>query len=302
MKRAALLLLLCGSLAYAQQPTPAAPARAAAPRMEQRVQAPTYSDLYCAGFITDEPISHSNYVIAGTESFYQTEFHEGDYLFLEGTAYTEGSRFSVLRPLRDPNRRKAFTGQSAAISALGQPYEELGRVRVTAVRGKSAVAKVEFSCDPIVPGDYVVPFQEKTPLAFRKVPLERFPAAQAGLTARIVMAKDFDYVLGTGHKVYLNAGADKGVKIGDYFSALRNFDPGKMNEIDSLSLNMPQTDDTQKEHGAITKSQYADLPREAIAQMIVLNVTPKSSTAMITYALENVNVGDAVELESAAQK
>ena len=31
--------------------------------------------------------------------------------------------------------------------------------------------------------------------------------------------------------------------------------------------------------------------------MIVLNVTPTSSTAMITFALENVTVGDAVELE-----
>jgi hypothetical protein len=35
--------------------------------------------------------------------------------------------------------------------------------------------------------------------------------------------------------------------------------------------------------------------------MIVLNVTPTSSTAMITFALENVNVGDMVELEGGAQ-
>jgi hypothetical protein len=34
--------------------------------------------------------------------------------------------------------------------------------------------------------------------------------------------------------------------------------------------------------------------------MVVLNVTPTSSTAMITLALRSINVGDRVELEGAA--
>ena len=73
----------------------------------------------------------------------------------------------MIRELRDPNRSPAFAGQAAAIAASGQPYADLGRVRVTAIRGKTAIAQVEFSCSPIVPGDIVVPFQEKAPVAFR---------------------------------------------------------------------------------------------------------------------------------------
>jgi hypothetical protein len=36
--------------------------------------------------------------------------------------------------------------------------------------------------------------------------------------------------------------------------------------------------------------------------MIVLNVTPTSATAMITTALEHVNIGDMVELEGGSNQ
>jgi hypothetical protein len=302
MKRAALLLFLCASVGFAQQPAEPAPAQAAAVRGE-RVPAPSYSDLYCAGFISNQAIAHGNYIIAGAESPAQTEFHQNDYVFLEGTSFAEGARFSVLRPLRDPNRSAAFHGQAAAISAVGQPYAELGRVRVTAVRGKGTVAQVEFSCAPMTAGDLLVPFQEKVPVTYRTgVAFERFPAAQSSVSGRIVMAKEFDYVVGTGQKVYLNVGADKGIKVGDYFHALRNYDPKKMGYVDALSYKVQQTEDTQKYSAGIPKSRYAELPKEAIAQMIVLDVTPTSSTAMITFALEDVSVGDAVELEGGGQR
>ena len=40
------------------------------------------------------------------------------------------------------------------LKAMGQPYSELGRVRIVDTRGKMAVGHVEFSCESIVPGDY----------------------------------------------------------------------------------------------------------------------------------------------------
>ena len=299
MKCAALLLALCATVGFAQQQGPPAPARTATTNLTERVQAPTYSDLYCAGFISKQTYPRGNYIAAGAESPAQAEFHQGDTVFLEGTSYAEGARLSVLRELKDPNSSPAFKGQVAAIAQLGQPYAEMGRVRVTTIHGKTAVAEVEFSCDAMAAGDIVVPFQEKAPVTFRgKVALDRFPAAPGSVTARIVMAKDFDYVLGTGRKAYISVGSDKGVKVGDYFRAMRNYDPAKMQEVDSLAFKMPQSEDTQKHGSSASKSTYGGLPRQAVAEMIVLNVTPTSSTAMITYALENVNVGDVVELHA----
>ena len=294
MKTVALLLALCAPLAFSQQGAP----KRATTNLTERVQAPSYADMYCSGFITNEEHGKGSYVVAGAESPNQTQFAQGDIVFLEGSGLQEGYRLSVIRELRDPNKSRAYQGQAAAVSALGQPYAELGRLRVTAIREKTAIAQVEYSCSPIVAGDFVVPFQEKAPVAYRRnTALERFPAAAGSLTARIVMAKDFDYILGTGQKVYISAGADKGVKVGDYFRAVRDYDPANMDDLGVLSYKVTQSEETQKSHTAITREKYAELPRRALAEMIVLNVTPTSATAMITFALENVTVGDIVELE-----
>ena len=40
----------------------------------------------------------------------------------------------------DPNQYELFAGQHAMLKAMGQPYSELGRVRIVDTRGKMAVA------------------------------------------------------------------------------------------------------------------------------------------------------------------
>ncbi len=300
MKKLGMLLALCAPLAWAQAP-PSAPAQATT-NLVERVPAPSYSDMYCSGFISKQDYAKGSMFVAGAESPNQTQFYQGDYVFLEGSGYQEGSRYSILRELRDPNKSRAFPGQGGAISDLGQPYAELGRVRVTALRGNTAIALVEFSCATMVAGDLVVPFQEKPPVTFRpNRPFDRFPASAGSVTARIVMAKDFDYVLGTGHKVYISAGADKGVKVGDYFRAVKSFDPAKADEVERLSYKVAQSEETQKHPLSVSSLKYAELPKKALAEMIVIDVTPTSSTAMITFSVESVTVGDTVELEGGGQ-
>jgi hypothetical protein len=172
---------------------------------------------------------------------------------------------------------------------------------VTTIRGKNAVAEVEFSCSVIVPGDLVTPFQEKSPVTYRPASTSnRFPASEGSVNARIVMAKDFDTVLGTGAKVYIDAGADKGIKPGDYFRAVRGYDPAKIDRVEALSYKVAQTEDSQKTPARIPGAEYAGLPKRALGELIVLNVTPTASTAMVTKSLESINVGDTVELEGAA--
>jgi outer membrane protein OmpA-like peptidoglycan-associated protein len=294
MKTVALLLALCAPLAFSQQGAP----KRANNNPSEGVRTLSYADMYCSGFISNEEHGKGTYVVAGAESPHQTQFHQGDIVFLEGSGLQEGYRVLVIRQLRDPNRSRAYVGQAAAVSALGQPYAELGRLRVTALRGNTAIAEVEQSCSPIVAGDIVVPFPERPPIPYRaNAALERFPATAGGVKARIVMAKDFDYIVGTGHKVYLSAGANKGVKVGDYFRAVRSYDPSTVEDVGALSYKVSQSEETQKAKTAIAKGKYAELPPRTLAEMIVLNVTPTSSTAMITYALETVEVGDAVELE-----
>ncbi len=60
------------------------------------------------------------------------------------------------------------------------------------------------------------------------------------------MGKDFDSQLGTGHKIYINVGANQGVKIGDYFRAVRSYDADLNDPVDSLSFKAAIAEDTQK--------------------------------------------------------
>lgn len=292
------LVALCAPLAFSQQATPPRTST----NLVERVQAPTYSDMYCAGYITNESHAKGSFLVGGASSPDQTQFHQGDIVFVQGGGLQEGYRLSVIRELQDPNRSRAFPEQPAAIAALGTPYAEVGRLRVTSIRGKIAIAEVEFTCGPMVAGDIVEPFQEKPPVTFRpKAAFDRFPADQSSVTARIVMAREFDYILGTGQKVYLSAGANKGIKVGDYFRAVRVYDPTKATPLDALSYKPWQSEETQKTVTKTTAGTYAELPKRALAEMIVLDVTPTSSTAMITYAIESVTVGDTVELEGGAK-
>jgi hypothetical protein len=53
--------------------------------------------------------------------------------------------------------------------------------------------------------------------------------------------------------------------------------------------------------GVVTPAKAKTLPLRNLGEMIVLSVTPTSSTAMITNSLESIEVGDWVELEGDQQ-
>jgi hypothetical protein len=303
MKQTILIALVLWTAATVaqEQPAPAPPAppqERFSTNLTVHEDAPSYSDLYCAGFVTKESVSRTNTIEGGINTPAETLFARGNTVFVTGGGLKEGEQYSVLREMKDPNHYEPFTGQKAALAEVGEPYAELGRVRVVGLRGKVAVAEVEFSCQNMTLGDIVVPFREHVPVEFKKSgTFERFPSNEGHLKARIVMGREFDAVVGTGRKVYLDAGSNKGVKVGMYFRAVRGYDPAKLNSIDNLSYNAPVGEDTQKTPGSVTPVQAKDLPERALGEMIVLNVTQTSATAMITNSLEAIQVGDWVEME-----
>jgi hypothetical protein len=310
MKKTGLLLVLClVAASYAQQSESAAGTiQTSASFPFERIQTPTHADLYCAGFINDQVLPNSNFVAGGLHTPNTTKFVNGEMVYLSGAGYQTGQTYTVLRELRNPNKHELFSGQDRMLKQLGQPYAELAHVKVTDTRQKMAIAEVQFSCDPIVPGDIVVPYAEKQAISFHPpVRFDRYAPGNAKTSGRIVMAKDFDSELGTGMKVYLNVGANQGVKVGDYFRAVRLYEQDLRDEADSLSFKATESEDTQNRPSSInanfltrTKGPdvvVADLPRRAVGEIVVLSTTPSTSTGMIVFALEDVHVGDNVELD-----
>jgi hypothetical protein len=314
MKKTGLLLLLLATAGWAQSgqdatadvPQGTAPSSASFPT--ERVQTPTYADLYCAGFISKQILPDANYVVGGLETPSTTKFTRGDVVYLQGTGYSAGAEYEIVRALRDVNEYEMYPGQRKLLKETGQPYEEVGRVRIIDTRSRMAIARIEYACDGINPGDTAIPFAEKLTVAFRTpAKFDLFLPSTSKLSGRIVMGKDFDSQLGTGHKVYINLGANQGVKVGDYFRAVRSYDADLNDPVDSLSFKAAIAEDTQMKTPSVDPHMFTkgngpvihvrDLPRRSVGEIVIIGVTPTTATGMIVFSLEDVHAGDNVEVD-----
>jgi hypothetical protein len=278
----------------------------------QRVQMPTYADVYCAGFINKQSLPDANFVAGGLQTPSTTKFVRGDIVYLQGSGYSAGAEYEIIRALRDINEYEMYPGQKKLLKATGRPYEEVGRVKVLDTRSKTAVAQIEYSCDPINPGDTAIPFAEKQMVPFH-APLrfDRFLPTGSKVSGRIVMGRDFDSELGTGQKVYFNVGSNQGVKVGDYFRAMRNYEADLKDPVDSLSFKAAISEDTQLKQPSFDPTMFTrgngpvihvrDLPRRAVGEIVVIGTTPTTATGMIVFAMEDVHAGDGVELDEQSQ-
>jgi hypothetical protein len=320
MKKTGLLLLLAATAVWSQSAdsgsaVEATPEGTIATRVSfpiQRVLKPTFADVNCAGFISRQTLPDANFVVGGLETPETTKFATGEMIYLKGSGYTTGAQYEIVRALRDVNEYETYPGQGKLLKATGQPYQAVGRVRVVDTRSKVAVAQVEYSCDPINPGDTAIPYAEKPMVDFHPpVRFDRFLPTGSKVSGRIVMGKDFDAELGTGHKVYLNLGANQGVKVGDYFRAVRRYEEDLKNPVDSLSFRASVSEDTQKKQPSFDPAMFEkgngpvihvrDLPRRAVGELVIIGTTPTTATAMIVFAMEDVHAGDGVELDEQTQ-
>jgi len=321
MKKTGLLVLLIATATWGQSATDGSSASSASPAgtvltsanfPTQRVQMPTYADVFCAGFINHQTLPDANFVAGGLDTPFTTKFVKGDIVYLQGTGYSVGAEYEIVRALRDINEYEMFPGQRKLLKETGQPYMEVGRVRVIDTRSKTAVAQIEYSCDPVNPGDTAIAFAEKPMVSFH-APLrfDRFLPTGSKVSGRIVMGKDFDSVVGTGQKVYINVGSNQGVKVGDYFRATRNYSETLGDPVDSLSFKAAISEDTQKKQPSVDPTMFTksngpvihmrNLPRRAVGEIVVIGTTPTTATGMIVFAMEDVHAGDGVELDEQTQ-
>ena len=313
MKRAVFFLLpLMAGLSWAQQapsdaPTPNGTIATVINFPVEKVLTPSVADLYCAGFVR-KPEPRSNFVTGGTESPFNTNFSNGEAIYLHGKGYEVGQQYTIIRELQDPNRYELYPGQFAAMKAAGRPYEELARVRIIDTRPRMAIARIEFSCDSVAPGDLVIPFEEKQIVNFHPpLRFDRFALANGQATGRILLAKDFDSELGAGGTVYVNIGSNQGLKVGDFLRAERLAEAVTRDAVDSLSFKADAYEMTQNEpplvnpsvldrgHGPVIHTDQ--MPRRGVGEIVILGTTPTTATGMIVFSLEPVHVGDTVELD-----
>lgn len=257
---------------------------------------PTYSTVYCSGFVTDQKLPTDLRVVSGEQSTFDIIWSQGDYVHLNSGADKGtkiGDRFALMRPSSDPERTEWFKGQERLARAMGTHYVDTGQVQVVNVQPKFSVAQVIFACHSIQRGDIARPFQERPIPPFKEAGrFDHFAPVSGKPVGTVVLGHSYLQESGDGNTVYVNLGASHGVKVGDYVRFFRY--QGTRSEY------APQTPGYQSEiFGFGNAGRYApkELPREVLGEGIVLNSSRNAATVFITAGSSEVYAGDYVEAE-----
>ena len=230
------------------------------------------SDVYCSGFIRSTPVSNLLQVSSTYQRDKSSFSTQGEYVRINHGSkgdVTVGSMYQVVRATRKVSNPEGGLG-----SSLGMHYMDVGQIQIVQVQEDFALAQVLYSCDALEPSDVLLPYVR---LDVPELPRNRSFSSAMKATGNIKGTVSFfrnsvavagsvyssrtppsaKSIVGTGGVVYLNVGEAAGVKAGDLFIVYRG--------------------------------------SAAIAEVAVLKVEEKSSTALVTYSTDALVLGDRVE-------
>jgi hypothetical protein len=240
------------------------------------------SQADCTGFIAHPDVPRDVFVVSGADDDFHSvvrQFVAGDSIFIsqrKGESFAVGAEYSVIRPANELFRTMHYQGERWGIHSLGKPYEDVGRVKVTHVNPDGTVARVTFSCGPILPGDTLVPFQPRAiPEYTVSNPLDHFAPLDGNKQhGRITASRNNYGFVGAEMVVYLNLGENEGAKPGQRFRIYKVLPPHPT--------------------GALTSQKT---PEETIGEAVVLSVQAKSCVALVISSYREIASGDHVESE-----
>jgi len=263
-------LVLPVALALGQQTPAASPLPAA-----------SQSQADCTGFIRASEAPANITVLSGEDNDLQSsirQYAEGESLYLHSRGdarFSVGQQFSLIRPAKELFHTTQYSGEHRALRKLGKPYEDTGRVQVTHVTPQGAVAEVKFACGPIVPGDIAEPYHPRIVPDYLPRELDRFALATGKMQGAIVAARDNSASLANGDIVYLNLGEKNGAIAGQLYRVYYRPPRPQLWTITARPL----------------------MPRETVAEIVVLSAQEKSTVGIIVNSSRDVYVGYGVELE-----
>ncbi|MFL6196852.1 MAG: LysM peptidoglycan-binding domain-containing protein [Thermoanaerobaculia bacterium] len=222
------------------------------------------SDIYCQGYVgdVDEAFPHqiigSEYNAMMLDDYFQhvpglrfegdwrsrnasakLGLSSGDIVYVDGgrgSGMVPGTLYTVIapeKPVVHPFRD----------NVIGRYYRYLGRIRVISVQDTTAMAEIVQTCDPVVVGAMLAPFEpEPVPLG-RSTPMRpvNYPVTADRLESApaIVYTRDEIAAMGSDHVVHIDVGEETATP-GDIFTIYRQNRPGLppivMGELAVLSV------------------------------------------------------------------
>ncbi len=238
-----------------------------------------------------------------------------------------GQEFFILRPGSKVQHPDSHTD-------LGLYVQRVGIARVTILSDDTSVIQFSMSCVDARRGDYLVPFEAK-PAPFditRRGDYPLYIPANGKLLATVVLVDTAKYYGAEHDIVYLNVGSQHEIAPGDKFMIYRNSRFGTLLSVKDLFHDTSATAGMSNErdlirahagqplresdlnratgnasaHKASSGSGSVEaektklksrLPRETIAEIVVLETTGTTAMGRVIHTEKELQVGDTAELE-----
>lgn len=222
------------------------------------------ADVYCSGYLGNPDEAFPAAVVGAETQGLQAMYFQGDVLYVDiGTSRgaVAGQEFWVVR------QASLVYENENDLSPVGRIWETPARLRIICALTDESIAEIIASCDPVVVGDRLTPFE---PIPIPLVRRTRFATScdppTGKLTGRIVAAFDRVTPIGQESIVYLNRGELDGLTPGDFLTVYRH-------------------------HSAATEV------RTILGEAAVLTTRERTAVAKIVTMQDLMGVGDEVELK-----
>jgi hypothetical protein len=157
-------------------------------------------------------------------------------------------------------------GLRAKVEKLGTVMERHGRARVVRLEDRMATAKVEKGCGTIRVGDFLLPFEEEAGEIGKDLGYGDMDP-NASKHGKVIFIENDFRIAATGQWALIDMGRQHCVQIGDQLNVYHRARP--------------------------------DLPREAIASAIIIDVRGATSTIKILGAKDAVDIGSEIQINVA---
>lgn len=176
-----------------------------------------------------------------------------------------GDEFSI-------RREKHVVREPEDKDVIGVAIDQIGKLRVIAVQDKGSTALITFSCDAVLIGDFLVPYeQEPIPLITELPPFDRWAEFSKEGFGYIVDTEDKVLTLGKGSITNVNLGILDNVAPGDIFVIYR---PNHANDEDEDIL----------------------LPDIYLGQGVALKSSENTTVMKVIQGVDIIRLGDRVVL------
>jgi hypothetical protein len=279
------------------------------------------SELYCAGYIEQNPGYSGLSLVGGEQEQEKNSYSFGDYVYINGGAQAGvhlGQEFTVVRP-----RGRFQSDLSAKKGSLGVFTQELGRLRVVDVKDKVSVAQVVQSCELMLLGDLLKPAEVRSspPAREESATVHGFIFPTGKQHGHIVLARDAREMVTINQIVYIDLGAEDNLHAGDRLTIYRKAGKGRIVDFPEeitpsasggfqsrifkggkFSNKSQRVKDVNSDpfgppiETPEIKHTRPEMPRKIVGEIVIINVQGRAATAIITRIAQEIHTGDEVEL------